>query len=67
MANAMVDLALQGADESYHEGAEDGYWAGFRAGLEANRQYIMGERTVNPWDDIPEAFRPLGHRYYRRV
>lgn len=60
--NSMTALALHAEDESYMEGAEDGFWRGYAEGAEACRRYIMGETTVNP--QPPEDFRPLGHRYF---
>lgn len=61
--NILLELAQQSAYQSHDEGAEDGYWAGYRDGLEQNRCYIMGERETNPYDDIPEEFNPFGDRY----
>jgi len=62
--NSMTALALRSEDESYMEGAEDGFWRGFTEGANANRRYIMGETTVNPYDRTPEEFRPLGPRWF---
>jgi len=60
--NSMTELALISEDQSYMEGAEDGFWRGFAEGANAQRRYIMGETTVNP--QAPEEFRPLGHRWF---
>lgn len=60
--NSMTTLALVAEDESYMEGAEDGFWRGYMEGAEACRRFIMGETTINPIS--PPEFRPLGHRYF---
>lgn len=63
--NTILDIAVYSDHKSFNEGAEDGYWAGFREGMEQSRRHIMGERETNPWDDIPEDFRALGSRYLK--
>lgn len=63
----MLRLAEQGDYESFAEGTEDGYWAGYRDGMEQMRRYIVGERLGNPGDDIPEEFGPLGNRWLSRT
>lgn len=64
--NDMVRLAMRSHEQSYSEGAEDGFWRGYAEGAEANRRYITGSSEINPFDEIPVDFGPLGNRYYAR-
>lgn len=63
--NDMTALALRGEAQSYNEGAEDGFWAGYRAGCGDMTTHIMGFKgsEQNPYDKIPDEHQPLGHRY----
>lgn len=60
--NSLTALTLRAENESYMEGAEDGFWRGYAEGAEACRRYIMGESTVNP--QAPKEFQPLGYRWF---
>lgn len=49
------------AAQAYYKGGEDGYWAGFKAGVWAMTRACNGE-DVNL--DAPQEFNPLGSRWY---
>lgn len=60
------ELAIESETTAFQEGAEAGFWRGFAEGANANRRYIMGETTVNPFDAVPAEYKPLGSGYYKR-
>lgn len=60
---ALRDMLDRDLDEAYETGAEDGFWAGYSAGVWAMTRAVRGEEVDLA---IPAEFQPGGHRFFTR-